>query len=45
MSQGIPLAHVGITDPTVAPSDGPLEVRKHFGITTENIVLAMKEMR
>ncbi len=33
----VPLAHVGITDPTVAPSDGHMEVWAHFGLTTEAV--------
>ena len=30
---GTPTRHVGITDPTVAPSDGHQEVWEHFGLT------------
>ncbi len=34
---GVKLAHVGITDPTVAPSDGHMEVWAHFGLTAEAV--------
>ncbi len=34
---GVALAHVGITDPTVAPSDGHQEVWEHFGLTADAI--------
>ena len=37
----IPLAHVGITDPTVAPSEGHLEVWEHFGLTAEAVAGAL----
>ena len=33
----VPLAHVGITDPTVAPSEGHMEVWEHFGLTAEAV--------
>ena len=38
---GIPAAHIGITDPTTAPSEGHLETWAHFGITTEALVAAV----
>lgn len=34
---GVPLAHIGIEDPRVAPSEGHLEVWAHFGITARAI--------
>lgn len=34
---GVKLAHVGITDPTVAPSDGHAEVWEHFGLTAQAV--------
>ena len=37
---GIPAAHIGITDPTTAPSEGHLETWAHFGITAEALVAA-----
>ena len=39
---GIPAAHIGITDPTTAPSEGHLETWAHFGITTEALVAAVE---
>jgi len=36
----VPLAHIGISDPRIAPSDGHMEVWEHFGITAEAIVNA-----
>ena len=39
---GIPAAHIGITDPTTAPSEGHLETWAHFGITTEALVAAVR---
>ena len=39
---GIPAAHIGITDPTTAPSEGHLETWSHFGITTEALVAAVR---
>ncbi len=35
--KGLPLAHIGIVDPTVAPSHGHMEVWEHFGITADAI--------
>ncbi len=35
-----PLAHVGIVDPRIAPSDGHLETWAHFGLTAEALVEA-----
>ena len=39
---GLPLAHLGITDPRVAPSDGHMEVWEHFGITSNELVSAVQ---
>jgi len=39
-----PTAHVGIVDPTVAPSEGHLETWEHFGITTESLVEAVQSL-
>jgi transketolase C-terminal domain/subunit len=44
-SQGVPAAHLGITDPRVAPSDGHLETWAHFGLTAEALVAAVKGLR
>jgi transketolase C-terminal domain/subunit len=41
-SRGIPHAHVGLTDPTIAPSDGHMETWAHFGITTDALVDAIE---
>ena len=38
---GLPLAHVGITNPRIAPSDGHMEVWAHFGITREALIKAI----
>lgn len=40
----VALAHVGITDPTVAPSEGHMEVWEHFGLTSEAIVEAVHSL-
>jgi transketolase C-terminal domain/subunit len=40
----IPLAHIGIKDPRIAPSDGHLEVWEHFGLTTEALVSAVNHL-
>ena len=39
---GVPLAHIGIEDPRIAPSDGHPEVWAHFGITREAITHAVR---
>jgi transketolase len=39
-----PVAHVGIVDPTIAPSEGHLATWEHFGITTENLVAAVQSL-
>lgn len=41
----LPLKHIGIVDPRVAPSDGHLETWDHFGITKEAIVRAVKQLQ
>jgi transketolase len=41
---GVKLAHVGITDPTVAPSEGHTEVWEHFGLTAAAVVDAVKSL-
>jgi len=41
---GIPLAHIGITDPRIAPSDGHMQVWEHFGITTDALVDAVRSL-
>jgi len=43
-SYHIPIAHIGIVDPRIAPSEGHLEVWEHFGITTSNLVMAVKSL-
>ena len=40
----VPTQHVGIVDPTVAPSEGHEEVWDHFGITAENLISAVKSL-
>ena len=40
----IPLAHLGITDPRIAPSEGHMEVWEHFGITEKGLIQAVKNM-
>ena len=39
---GVPLAHIGIEDPRIAPSEGHLEVWAHFGITSDAIIQAVR---
>ena len=40
-SRDIAHAHVGLTDPKTAPSDGHMETWAHFGITTDALVDAV----
>ena len=40
----VPLKHLGITDPRIAPSQGHLEVWKHFGLTAETVVTSVKDL-
>ena len=42
---GIAHAHVGITDPRIAPSEGLEKTWAHFGITAEALVEVVEEMR
>jgi transketolase C-terminal domain/subunit len=42
--QGLPLVHVGIADPRVAPSEGHMETWAHFGITVEALIEAVKSL-
>jgi hypothetical protein len=39
---GVPLDHLGITDPRIAPSEGHEEVWAHFGLTAEALVEAVR---
>lgn len=41
---GVKSAHVGITDPRIAPSEGHDEVWEHFGLTTEALVEAVNSL-
>jgi transketolase len=40
----IPLVHLGINDPRIAPSEGHMEVWEHFGITKESLIEAVKNV-
>jgi len=40
----LPVSHVGITDPTVAPSNGHMETWAHFGITTQALTKAVQDL-
>lgn len=40
----VPVAHIGVSDPRVAPSHGHAEVWEHFGITAANIVKAVESL-
>ncbi len=40
----IPLVHLGITDPRIAPSDGHLELWRYFGIDTPAAVAAVQAL-
>ncbi|MBT7596933.1 MAG: hypothetical protein HN559_18670 [Gemmatimonadetes bacterium] len=40
----LPVAHIGITDPCVAPSSGHMETWAHFGITAGALVKAVQEL-
>ena len=40
--KGVPVAHVGITDPRIAPSEGHMETWAHFGITAGALAAAVK---
>lgn len=41
---GVPLAHIGIEDPRIAPSEGHHEVWAHFGITAHAIGAAVRRL-
>jgi transketolase C-terminal domain/subunit len=41
---GLPVAHVGITDPTTAPADGHVETWEHFGMTSAALVKAVQDL-
>ena len=43
-SAGLPCAHIGVTDPRIAPADGHMETWEHFGITAEALVGAVSEL-
>ncbi len=38
----VPLNHIGITDPRIAPSEGHMEVWAHFGLTKDALVEAVR---
>jgi transketolase N-terminal domain/subunit/transketolase C-terminal domain/subunit len=42
--RNLPLLHLGITDPRIAPSDGHLELWKYFGIDADAAVEALKAL-
>ena len=37
----LPLIHLGISDPRIAPADGHMEVWEHFGLTADGLVEAV----
>ncbi len=41
---GVPVSHIGICDPSVAPSEHFHKVWEHFGITAENIAAEAKSL-
>jgi len=41
---GVPVDHLGIIDPRIAPSDGHPEVWEHFGITKDALVEAVTSL-
>jgi transketolase C-terminal domain/subunit len=41
LGDGVPMDHIGITDPRIAPSEGHMETWAHFGITAEALVEAV----
>jgi len=43
-SQNVPLRHIGISDPRIAPSEGHMEVWEHFGITADAIAAAVSNL-
>lgn len=42
--KNLPLQHIGITDPCVAPAEGHEEIWEHFGLTTAALVTAVKDL-
>ncbi len=42
--RALPLDHIGIVDPRIAPSDGHHETWAHFGITKDAIVQALERL-
>ncbi|HPC58732.1 MAG TPA: hypothetical protein PK689_07020, partial [Kiritimatiellia bacterium] len=40
----LPLIHLGITDPRIAPSDGHLELWQYFGIDSAAAIAAVKAL-
>ncbi|HMP72397.1 MAG TPA: thiamine pyrophosphate-dependent enzyme [Kiritimatiellia bacterium] len=40
----VPHHPIGITDPTIAPSDGHTEVWEHFGLTTDALIRAINHL-
>jgi transketolase N-terminal domain/subunit/transketolase C-terminal domain/subunit len=40
----LPVAHVGITDPTTAPADGHMETWAHFGLTSAALMKAVQNL-
>lgn len=40
----LPVAHLGVTDPRIAPADGMMETWEHFGLTTQALVKAVEEL-
>lgn len=41
---GVPVVHIGITDPRIAPADGHMQTWAHFGITTEALTAAAESL-
>jgi transketolase N-terminal domain/subunit/transketolase C-terminal domain/subunit len=41
---GLPVAHIGITDPTTAPAEGHMETWEHFGMTSAALVKAIQAL-
>ncbi len=42
--RALPLAHIGISDPRIAPADGHMETWAHFGLTAEALVQAVESL-
>ena len=40
----VPVAHVGIVDPRIAPAEGFEEVWQHFGLTADNLLAAVRSL-